>query len=168
MTRILSLFAPALFFLAFFLLAPNGALSGEALAAPAAADPAKASLAVTIENLSSKGGMLRLGLYTEDTYYDDNAEPVAELDVRATPPTQHVVFNNVPPGVYAIQVFQDFNGNFKMDFSLLGLPLEPYGFSRDGRAFLSRPAFSRVKLTLAPGINPPQTIHLQNSDAPAR
>lgn len=138
-------------------------------ASSARADGGRASLSVTIEKLQSQGGMLRLGLYTEDTYYDDNAEPVAELDVRATPPVQHVQFNDVPPGVYAIQVFQDLNGNGKMDFNFLGVPLEPYGFSRDGRAFISKPGFARVKFTLGPGANAPQIIHLQNSsgaDAP--
>ena len=128
------------------------------------ADTAPASLQVRIENISAEGGMLRLGLYTEDAYYDDNAEPVAALDVPANAPVGEFAFAPVPPGIYAVQVLQDINGNGKMDFSWVGLPLEPYGFSRDARPYLGKPDFARVKITLAAGRNS-ATIRLQNTDA---
>ncbi len=142
-------------------------LSGTATRTRADAGPnaTKASLRVTVENVSPQGGMMRLGLYPEATYYDDSARPVAELDVAATAPVQTVEFTNVPPGTYAIQVLQDLNGNGRMDFTLVGLPAEPYGFSRDGRAFVTKPAFARVAVALNAGANAPQTIHLWNSDA---
>ena len=66
------------------------------------------------------------------------------------------------PGTYAIETYQDVNANDKMDQTLIGLPEEPYGFSRDARPFLSRPGFDAVKITLTPGENS-QTIHLQNA-----
>ena len=132
-------------------------------AAVTRADPGGASVRVTIENVSPKGGVMRLGLYPEATYYDDSARPVAELDVAATAPRQTVTFTNVPPGIYAIQVLQDFNGDGKMDFSAIGLPVKPYGFSRDAYPVVGKPDFSRVKFALNAGVNPPITIHLQNS-----
>lgn len=50
------------------------------------------------------------------------------------------VFRQVPPGIYAVAIFQDLNGNGRLDRTPLGLPLEPYGFSNDaGR--LRRPSF---------------------------
>ena len=49
-----------------------------------------------------------------------------------------------------------------MDTSWLGLPLEPFGFSRDATPFLSKPPFEQVKITIAPGENS-QVLHLQNS-----
>lgn len=136
-----------------------------AAAAGAAAAPS-ATLHVRIENISPKGGMLRLGLYTEATYYDDDAEPEAALDVPAAGPVQEFEFAAVPPGAYAVQVLQDFNGDGKMDFSWVGLPLKPYGFSRDARPALGKPDFSRVKIVLSAGRNA-AAIRLQNSDAHA-
>jgi hypothetical protein len=38
-------------------------------------------------------------------------------------------FSDLPPGRYAIQLFQDLNGNSQLDHSSRGLPLEPVGFS---------------------------------------
>ena len=130
----------------------------------ARADSGPASLQVRIENISPQGGVLRLGLYTEQTYYNDNAEPVAALDVPADAPAGEFEFAAVPPGTYAVQVLQDLNGDGKMDFSVVGLPLKPYGFSRDATPYLGKPEFARVKITLAAGRNS-ATIRLQNSDA---
>ena len=65
------------------------------------------------------------------------------LDVPAADaPIQEVEFSDVPPGVYAVQVLQDLNGNGKMDFDWAGLPVEPYGFSRDARPLCLQAGFS--------------------------
>jgi len=54
-------------------------------------------------------------------------------------------FTEVPPGTYAVAVFQDLNGNGRLDRTPLGLPLEPYGFSNDaGR--LRRPNFAAASI----------------------
>jgi uncharacterized protein (DUF2141 family) len=71
------------------------------------------------------------------------------------------VLHDVPPGVYAIEAYQDVNDNDKMDTTWLGLPLEPYGFSRDAHPVLSKPSFSKVRFTLVAG-DQSQTLHLQN------
>lgn len=126
-------------------------------------DLGRATLAVRIENVSAKGGVMRLGLYTQDTYYHSEANPVASFDLPARGPVGTYELAGLPPGTYAVQVFQDLNGNGKMDFNWAGLPVEPYGFSRDARAWLTRPDFARVKITLEAGRNS-ATIHLQNSD----
>jgi uncharacterized protein (DUF2141 family) len=72
-----------------------------------------------------------------------------------------IVLKGIRPGTYAIEAYQDVNGNDKMDTTWLGLPLEPYGFSRDAEPFLSKPSFSRVSFTVRAG-EQSQTLHLQN------
>ena len=106
--------------------------------------------------------MLRLGLYDQARYPDDDAEPVASADVKVAEGDNVITLTNLPPGSYAIQTFQDINGNNKMDTSWLGIPLEPFGFSRDAQPRLSKPRFAAVKFDLAPGLNV-QSLHLQNS-----
>src|SRR5262245_49789263 len=41
--------------------------------------------------------------------------------------------NDVPYGDYGVAVFHDENSNGKMDKYVLGIPLEPYGFSNNVR-----------------------------------
>jgi uncharacterized protein (DUF2141 family) len=141
----------------------GGLLSSAVLPAPASA-PATATLVVRIENVAPRG-IVRLGLFTEAEYPKDNGAWIASADVPAIGGETVVTLQNVPVGTYAIEVYQDLNSNGKMDSNFLGIPKEPYGFSRDARPFLSRPDFSRVKFEVAPGQNS-QLLHLQNTKAP--
>lgn len=136
------------------------ALMASAVVAVPARAADTATLVVHVDNVAP-AGVVRLGLYTEDSYPDDNATPVASADVPATAGETVVTLKNVPAGTYAIEIYQDLNGNGKMDTGFLGLPKEPYGFSRDARPVLSKPDFNRVKFEVAAGQNS-QTLHLQN------
>jgi len=124
--------------------------------------PGAAILVIHVQGISPKGGTLRLGLYDEARYPDDDATPVASADVKAEMDETVITLTNVPPGIYAIETFQDINSNHKMDTSWFGFPLEPFGFSRDAQPHFSKPRFSAVKFELVPGSNV-QTLHLQNS-----
>ncbi len=132
------------------------------LPAAARAQEGAATLVIRIQDVSPKGGMLRLGLYDEARYPDDDSTPVASADVKAVLGENTITLTGVPPGVYAIETFQDINSNNKMDTSWLGFPLEPFGFSRDAQPHFSKPSFAKVKFELVAGMNV-QTLHLQNS-----
>jgi uncharacterized protein (DUF2141 family) len=132
------------------------------LVAPARAQEPVTTVVIHIQDVSPKGGTLRLGLYDEARYPDDDATPVASADVKAELGDNVITLTNVPPGIYAIESFQDINSNHKMDTSWFGFPLEPFGFSRDAQPHLSKPRFSAVKFEVVPGTNV-QTLHLQNS-----
>ena len=133
-----------------------------AAAAMLAAAPAfAADLTIHVGNVLPAGGVLRMGLYNEALYPDDESKPIAVADVAAMAPDTVITLHNIPPGIYAIQAFQDINSNNKMDTTWIGLPLEPFGFSRDAKPFLSKPGFDDVKFTIVAGENV-QTLHLQN------
>lgn len=121
-----------------------------------------ATLTIRVENVLPAGGVLRLGLYDRASYPDDNAKPIASADVPATGGETVVTLHGLTPGTYAIQTYQDVNSNDKMDTSWIGLPQEPFGFSRDATPFLSKPSFDEARFTLVVGENS-QVIHLQNS-----
>jgi uncharacterized protein (DUF2141 family) len=131
-------------------------------AGPAWPAAATASLTIRVENVLAAGGVLRLGLYDAARYPDDNSKPIAFADVPAVAGETVITLHAIPPGIYAIQTFQDVNANDKMDTSWVGLPLEPFGFSQDATPFLSKPTFDEVKFVLEAGENS-QVIHLQNS-----
>ncbi|MGL4317761.1 MAG: DUF2141 domain-containing protein [Pseudomonas sp.] len=46
---------------------------------------------------------------------------------------------NLPPGRYALQLFQDSNGNGRLDLSPRGIPLEPVGFSANPALLNGKP-----------------------------
>jgi uncharacterized protein (DUF2141 family) len=120
-----------------------------------------ATLTIRVLNAAPRG-VMRVGLYTRDAYPNDKSTPTAAADVPAIGGETTIILTSLAPGEYAVEVYQDLNGNGKMDMSLLGIPEEPYGFSRDARPRLSKPSFDRVKFSVAAGDNC-QTLHLQNT-----
>jgi uncharacterized protein (DUF2141 family) len=137
-------------------------IAGAFCAGPALAAGPTAALTIRVENVLPAGGILRLGLYDQGSYPNDASTPTASADVPAVAGETVVRLHDIPPGVYAIQAYQDVNANDRMDTSWIGLPLEPFGFSQDATPFLSKPSFGQVKITLVAGENS-QILHLQNS-----
>ena len=125
----------------------------------------KADLTISIEDVLP-GGIVRLGVYDRARYPDDNSTPVAFANVPAVEGETTVTLHNITPGTYAIEAYQDVNSNNKMDTSWLGLPEEPFGFSRDAVPFLSKPSFDDVSFTLVAGGNT-QALHLQSLAKPS-
>ena len=127
---------------------------------PAAAAPQLATLIVKVEKVSPRGGDVRLALYSEQNYGDNNAKDVPDAVVPAHPGETIVTLTGIKPGIYAVKLFQDFNRNGQFDMTWYGLPAEKYGFSNDARPSLSEPAFDVTKFEVRPGANT-ITIHLQ-------
>jgi uncharacterized protein (DUF2141 family) len=119
-----------------------------------------ATLTVKVQNIDKKGGVLRLSLYDEASWSNNESVPIASADVPAVAPETVVRLSNLKPGVYGVKTYQDANRNGEFDQNWLGWPLERYGFSRDARPFLSAPGFDRTEVTLSDGENA-IVIHLQ-------
>ncbi|WP_438382436.1 DUF2141 domain-containing protein [Asaia sp. BMEF1] len=114
---------------------------------PALAGPVTA----IIENIPDDSGTIRVAICTEDEFLKPSCRYHAET--KAVAPKVSVSFEDVPEGVYAVQAFQDRNGNAKLDRSFIGIPREPIGFSRDPKVSYGPPGFDdcAVKLTPAGG-----------------
>ncbi|MFP5227356.1 MAG: aldehyde dehydrogenase family protein [Acidobacteriota bacterium] len=54
---------------------------------------------------------------------------------------QMTVEAELPPGTYAVSVYEDLNGNHKLDHNFLGIPREPVGVSGNPRARYGPPHF---------------------------
>jgi uncharacterized protein (DUF2141 family) len=119
-----------------------------------------ATLFVKIENVSPRGGDIRIAVYDRASYAGHDQEAVADKVVRAAFPETTARFDGLKPGAYAIKLFQDVNRNGRFDMSGIGIPEEPFGFSNDARPFLDQPPFSATKFELRNGTRT-ITIRLQ-------
>ena len=70
-------------------------------------------------------------------------------DVAPEPVTWSVA--DLDPGVYAVAVYHDLNGNGELDRSTIGPPDEPWGFSNDARGTFGPPKFDKAAFEIAPG-----------------
>ncbi len=64
---------------------------------------------------------------------------------------QMIVFRKVPPGHYAISIFQDRNNNQTLDANFLKIPKERFGFSNNPRLKMGGPQYEDCSFTKGPG-----------------
>lgn len=83
-------------------------------------------LTITVKNITEHVGTLKIGVYDEEGYMKTT---LAAAEVQANKDEVTVTVNLPRAGKYAVAVFQDKNGNNKLDSNFLGIPNEPFGFS---------------------------------------
>lgn len=89
-------------------------------------------LLIEVEGVQDRAN-LYLALVPADQ--QDWQPSLRELQGTETP----LRLSDLPPGRYAVQVFQDSNGNGQLDLSPRGIPLEPVGFSGNPALFGGKP-----------------------------
>jgi uncharacterized protein (DUF2141 family) len=95
-------------------------------------------------NKVKKKGTLYISVCSKSSEWSDNGmytfkyEPV--LGQQNT-----LEIDSIPNGTYAIAMYQDINGNEKLDTNFLGIPTEPYAFSNNRVPVFSEPSFEKCK-----------------------
>lgn len=104
-----------------------------------------ASIEVRVQGITEVKGTVRVAVCDKATFLKD-------CPYSASAPTQAgetvVTVNDVPPGNWAVLSFQDENDNGKLDRNVLGIPKEPYAFSRDARGRFGPPSFEDAAFVL--------------------
>jgi uncharacterized protein (DUF2141 family) len=146
-------------------LLPVAALASAFLAAQALhAEPADAGrpaatrgnvLRVMVQEVASSRGHVRVDVCTRSEFlskcrYSGSAP--------ATPGVTIVEVRDLPPGVYAVQAYDDRNDNREVDRNVLGLPTEAVGFSNDAPVRLHGPSFKAASFNYPGG---EQTLSLR-------
>ena len=109
----------------------------------AAADAPAATLVIRVEGVRSNQGAIYAGVCA--TGFDERDCPY-KIREAAAAGTVELRIQNVEPGEYAVAVFQDLNGNGRIDRPFF-IPTEPYGFSNDvGRG--GPPRFEAAKVSV--------------------
>jgi uncharacterized protein (DUF2141 family) len=120
------------------------------LVASAVVPASAAELVVTVDNLRSDAGDVRLSLFASAAEWPDESSADHDLVEPAQRDGVTFVFD-VPPGVYALAGFHDENRNGRFDTNFLGLPREGFVFSNDARPILREPRFAAASFTVPPG-----------------
>ncbi len=106
-------------------------------------------LKLTITNISPTGGDLYIAVYdNKESYMNPDLAFLLKI-VPIDSDTKNIVFKDVPPGEYAISVFQDINGNGELDKRDAGIPKEPFGFSNDARGKLGPAKYKDAKFNFS-------------------
>ncbi len=106
---------------------------------------------VNVEVLSSTaGGKVYLAAYdSADGFKNEDFISNASSPVNPAAASTELALRLPGTGNYVIAAFQDLNGNGELDRNLLGVPTEPYGFSKLPPSKWRAPSFGEVATRLA-------------------
>ena len=100
-------------------------------------------LTIEIRGIEKIAGSLYVGIYNSPKTF--LKKPVTGFKVDVEDKKMELVCDEIKPGEYAISLYQDENGNEKLDKGLFGIPSEKYGFSNDAAGFAGSPSYKQCK-----------------------
>ncbi|MFN0215085.1 MAG: DUF2141 domain-containing protein [Saprospiraceae bacterium] len=107
-------------------------------------------LQVEFSNLQEAKGSLYVAVYNrEDAFLNVQQVYAKKIAPIGQTGTLKLSLANLPSGKYALSCFQDLNGNGQLDTNLLGIPTEPYGFSKNARPKLRAPKWAEAAFDLS-------------------
>ncbi len=111
------------FFLCFFIL-PIVVINGSVIQSK------EKSVKIQFTNIRNSKGTLRLGLFKTEAEFDKE-KPFKRITVSKTGIINKTLSTtiNLPNGTYGISVLDDENDNTVMDYNLIRMPVEEFGFS---------------------------------------
>lgn len=104
-------------------------------------------LRVVVTGVRNSAGLIAVTLYADDSsrFLAHHGSLYVGRVPAVAGTTDACIF--VPkPGVYALAVYHDENGNQKFDRNAIGLPAEAYGFSNNPGTLFGLPSFSSVRI----------------------
>lgn len=124
------------------------------------AEPAM-TLNIEFTNIKKGQGKLWIAIYKPEEPFAGKEKPKIYRIVEVKAAAPQTVSFDLNPGRYALAVYHDLNSNGVLDKNFVGIPKEPYGFSKNFRPKLSAPKFEDCEFTFK---DPGQKINVKLSD----
>ncbi len=99
------------------------------------------TLTVTVTNIPGAQGHLLIGVYDSPESFTGKPLPESPKVPLATGTEVTATVENLKPGIYAVAVIQDLNGNGELDRNAFGMPKEPLAFSVIKKIPKGKPSF---------------------------
>ena len=132
-----------------FLLGCAGAPGAPVTPIPApAAGAVGGPLSIQVTGLAVGKGYLNFEVVDSEQAWKASGNPVVAVRARVTAEKMRFDLHDVPPGKVAIRLFQDEDGDGKMNRNLVGVPTEGYGFSGKP-SMMGPPSFDDAAITRA-------------------
>jgi len=105
---------------------------------------AQAHLAIRVQLTPQAHGELAYLVFNSAAGFPGDSVKAVRHGFVPIPPGagQLVIETELPPGLYAVSIYEDRNSNHKLDHNILGIPREPVGASDNPRPRMGPPRFS--------------------------
>jgi uncharacterized protein (DUF2141 family) len=117
-------------------------------------------LTIRFEGIGQAGGTVRLALYSDKAAFMVEEKAVLHNFKVDKSGTVEGTIENLQVGSHAFAVFLDENNNKELDKNLVGVPTEPYGFSKVPPSKWRLPSWDEVKFEVGQS-NPVMVVKLK-------
>ena len=109
------------------------------------------ALIITFDNLKDTTHNIFVAISTESDKFPDDRFIVKKFIVSPEGKSRaSISVADLPYGKYAVMVFQDVNGNKKMDTGFMGIPTEPFAFSNNFHPSFRSPKWKDCEFDYSP------------------
>lgn len=108
--------------------------------------PETVNLKVVVTNIKTLQGSIELGIFNDQKNFLRKGYELKYYSQEVTKDTVIFHLNDFKRDTYAITVYQDVNSDGKCNIYFIGIPKEPYGFSKNFRPKLLKPSFNDCKV----------------------
>ena len=101
------------------------------------------NLTLEVRGIENVVGKLYVAIYnSQETFMK---KPLAGFAVEVKDKVVSIPCKGLPAGTYAFSMYQDENGNGKLDTGAFGIPVEKFGFSNDAEGVMAQKYGIRLK-----------------------
>jgi uncharacterized protein (DUF2141 family) len=107
---------------------------------------------VVFSHIRNNKGSLRLGIFKTQEEFESE-QPFKRISIPKTELNNNslTALINLPDGTYGISVLDDENNNAKMDYNMVRMPKEGFGFSNYYHTGFSKPKLNQFVFTVIKG-----------------
>lgn len=105
------------------------------------------NLTLEVRGIEKAEGQLYVAIYqSKETFMK---KPLTGFRVEVKDKVLSIPCKGLPAGEYALSLFQDENGNGKLDTAAFGIPTEKYGFSNDAEGVMGPPSYEKCRFSFS-------------------
>ena len=116
---------------------------------PANAQRPNDKMAVQVNNINKVAGKIVVSVFNGPEGFLEEGRALAEYSFPVSGKSMKVEIPRPAGAHVALALYHDVNNDGKCNHTMIGMPKEPYGFSRNFKPVLSAPKFDEVKLPAA-------------------
>ena len=102
-------------------------------------------LLIEVSNIKTAKGRIWVGVYDNPNHLFEQDKAIVKGKKISKTGKIYLTINQLSYGDYVVALFHDVNGNGKLDQNALGVPTEPYAFSKSPKTKWRLPKFDEIK-----------------------
>ena len=120
------------------------------------------TIPIIVKNIKNSKGRLSIGVFKDASAFEEE-KPFKIILVSKKEQVNGTLKSTIEieSGVYGLSILDDENSDYKMEYNMIGMPKEGFGFSNYYHAGFTKPNFKQFLVVINPSQKSPITFNLQ-------